>query len=72
MSDLQSNKKDICMILSEKLDLSYACSVVADPSCGAISTFAGVTKNHFNGKKVLKLEYEAYAPMAEKELKKNL
>ena len=38
-------------------------------SAGAIGTFVGTTRDHFENKKVLRLEYEAYEPMAEKELK---
>jgi len=63
-------KKDICIVTPDKLDVSSICNEVADSFCGAISTFIGVTRDHFNGKKVLKLEYEAYKPMAEKELQK--
>ena len=44
-------------------------SLVQDDSAGAISTFVGTTRDHFAGKKVLKLEYEAYLPMALKELR---
>eukprot|EP00560_Eucampia_antarctica_P005040 CAMPEP_0197836696 /NCGR_PEP_ID=MMETSP1437-20131217/29747_1 /TAXON_ID=49252 ORGANISM="Eucampia antarctica, Strain CCMP1452" /NCGR_SAMPLE_ID=MMETSP1437 /ASSEMBLY_ACC=CAM_ASM_001096 /LENGTH=166 /DNA_ID=CAMNT_0043443075 /DNA_START=13 /DNA_END=513 /DNA_ORIENTATION=- len=40
------------------------------PSCGAISSFLGITRNNFQGKTVMKLSYEGYVPMAEKELKK--
>lgn len=64
------SKKDICIITNDKLDLTAISNEVADPSCGAISTFVGVTRNHFEGKRVLKLEYEAYQTMAEKELHK--
>ena len=39
---------------------------VKDPSAGAIATFSGCTRNNFEGKRVVKLEYEAYKPMAEK------
>jgi len=67
---IEYNKKNICIITPDKLDLNIVCNDVSDPSCGAISTFIGVTRNHFNNKKVLKLEYEAYKPMAEKELQK--
>jgi molybdopterin synthase catalytic subunit len=42
----------------------------ADPSCGAVATFVGVTRDNFNGKQVLKLSYEGYVPMAHKELQK--
>ena len=42
----------------------------ADPSCGAVATFVGITRNNFQGKTVKKLTYEGYVPMAEKELRK--
>ena len=38
------------------------------PTAGAISLFIGTTKDHFQGKKVASLEYEAYTAMAEKQL----
>ena len=46
---------------------SYAKKVESD-SAGAIATFSGVTRNNFKGKEVIRLEYEAYTPMAEKKL----
>ena len=50
----------------EPLQLSTYCDFVAHPGAGAVVTFSGVTRDNFQGKRVLKLEYEAYAPMAEK------
>jgi molybdopterin synthase catalytic subunit len=45
--------------------------VVADAGAsGAVSTFVGITRDNFQGKKVAKLSYESYVPMAVKELKK--
>jgi molybdopterin synthase catalytic subunit len=44
--------------------------VGADPSCGAVATFVGITRNNYKGKVVTKLSYEGYVPMAEKELTK--
>ncbi|KAJ0173474.1 hypothetical protein K1T71_010623 [Dendrolimus kikuchii] len=38
-------------------------------SCGAVSIFVGTTRDNFEGKKVLRLEYEAYEPMALKAMK---
>ncbi|KAJ2955214.1 hypothetical protein NQZ79_g8754 [Umbelopsis isabellina] len=49
--------------------LDEACQLVASDSAGAISTFSGTTRDNFNGKQVLKLEYEGYGPMAEKILR---
>lgn len=43
---------------------------VSDPSCGAISSFVGITRDNFQNKKVIMLSYEGYVPMAEKESKK--
>ena len=37
--------------------------------CGAVSTFIGTTRNTFEGKKVVRLEYDAYIPMALKVMK---
>lgn len=44
--------------------------VAAEPCCGAVSTFIGITRNNFQGKIVKKLSYECYVPMAEKEMRK--
>jgi molybdopterin synthase catalytic subunit len=38
------------------------------PECGAICTFVGTTRDHHEGKSVEHLDYEAYEPMAEREL----
>lgn len=42
---------------------------VGTPQAGAISLFLGTARDHHEGKEVLKLEYEAYAPMAEREMR---
>lgn len=41
-----------------------------DARAGAFVTFEGWVRNHNEGKKVIQLEYEAYAPMAIKEIQK--
>lgn len=51
-----------------KLDLEQVLSKVGSPDCGAISIFLGTTRDNFQGKKVVTLSYEAYVPMAEREL----
>jgi molybdopterin synthase catalytic subunit len=50
------------------LDVGAVTSLVSDASTGAISIFVGTTRNHFGGKKVLRLFYEAYEPMAVKKM----
>ena len=57
--------------VSEVLPSIQEChDFVSDPSCGAMTSFVGTTRDNFNGKVVTKLSYEGYVPMAEKELRK--
>ncbi|KAI8969268.1 Molybdopterin biosynthesis MoaE [Mycotypha africana] len=61
--------KDIVEVTADPLPtLDEIANSVQDDAAGAISTFSGTTRNTFKGKKVVKLEYEAYIPMAEKVL----
>lgn len=59
---------DYVEVIDVPLDITKYTGLVADPGAGAISTFSGVTRNNFQGKAVVKLEYEAYVPMAVKKL----
>ena len=45
-------------------------SAVADPRAGAVVLFVGTTRDHNEGRHVERLEYEAYAGMAEREIEK--
>ena len=53
-----------CHITTRPLDIQLAMDAVSDPSCGAIASFVGTTRNSFAGQRVLSLEYEAHEPMA--------
>ncbi|ORY84210.1 Molybdopterin biosynthesis MoaE [Protomyces lactucae-debilis] len=46
------------------LDLTHIVNLVRSDAAGAIVTFSGTTRNHFAGKEVLHLDYEAYGKMA--------
>ncbi|XP_015591138.1 molybdopterin synthase catalytic subunit [Cephus cinctus] len=61
--------KDIVKLQKEKLNIGEIVDLVVSPNCGAVSTFSGTTRDNFENKKVVKLEYEAYEPMALKEMK---
>lgn len=50
------------------LDLAALAGKVTTAAAGAVATFTGTTRNSFRGKAVLHLEYEAYAPLAERVL----
>jgi molybdopterin synthase catalytic subunit len=42
-------------------------SEVQDPACGGYVAFEGWVRNENEGRRVLRLEYEAFAPLAERE-----
>lgn len=50
------------------LDAARVEAAVAHAGAGAILVFHGVTRNTFGGRTVLRLDYEAYAGMAEAEM----
>ncbi|KAH6774827.1 molybdopterin biosynthesis MoaE family protein [Perilla frutescens var. frutescens] len=58
--------RNLIEILEETvpIDITKYIGYVQSPSCGAIATFAGTTRDTFEGKAVLELRYEAYVPMA--------
>nr|XP_054108232.1 molybdopterin synthase catalytic subunit isoform X4 [Callithrix jacchus] len=70
MDEVEEKSKDIINFTAEKLSVDEISKLVISPLCGAISLFVGTTRNNFEGKKVISLEYEAYLPMAENEVRK--
>lgn len=52
------------------LDLNEAYQYLQAPGAGGIDLFVGTVRDHAQGKKVVKLVFEAYAPMALKEMQK--
>ncbi|KAJ8396609.1 hypothetical protein AAFF_G00016750 [Aldrovandia affinis] len=70
MNDGDRDAQDLIKLTYDKLSADAASDTVLCPSCGAVSMFIGTTRNNFEGKKVVQLEYEAYIPMAESQLKK--
>ncbi|XP_065910004.1 molybdopterin synthase catalytic subunit-like [Dysidea avara] len=61
---------DIVRLTTDVLSVEEATSLVSDTSIGATSIFIGTTRDNFEGKKVLQLEYEAYEPQTLSEMKK--
>jgi len=55
-------------IVDRPIDTDQVIARVATPKAGAISTFHGVVRDNSLGRKVLYLFYEAYPPMALKEM----
>lgn len=54
-------------ISSDSLQPAALARSLADAHAGACVTFEGWVRNHNDGRPVLALDYEAYAPLAEKE-----
>ncbi|GAA5484048.1 molybdenum cofactor biosynthesis protein MoaE [Haloferula sargassicola] len=52
---------------STPLDPQALRDAVLDPAAGGFCSFEGWVRNHHEGRSVDRLEYEAYAPLAEKE-----
>ena len=55
-------------ITEEQLDSEKITNLVRRDSNGAVVTFLGNTRDNFEGKSVIRLEYEAYVKMAVKKL----
>ena len=69
-SSSQDHSRYLIQVCETLPSLQDCYAFVNDSGCGAVSSFVGTTRDNFNGKKVTKLSYEGYVPMAEKELKK--
>ncbi|HVN63425.1 MAG TPA: MoaD/ThiS family protein, partial [Candidatus Binataceae bacterium] len=52
------------------IDVAGLDRVVADSAAGAIVSFTGMTRRDNAGRRVVRLEYEAYEPMALSEMRK--
>jgi molybdopterin synthase catalytic subunit len=57
-------------ITSETLNLSECVDKVLSPQAGGIDVFVGTVRDHTKGKKVIRLEFEAYEKMALSEMQK--
>jgi molybdopterin synthase catalytic subunit len=55
------------LIQSSPLDPAALRERVRDPAAGGFCAFEGWVRDHHQGRAVERLEYEAYAPLAEKE-----
>jgi molybdopterin synthase catalytic subunit len=54
-------------LTSDPLDLAALLTRVQSPSRGGVACFVGTVRDHHGGRNVVRLDYSAYAPMAEAE-----
>ncbi len=57
-------------ISSDNLNVASCIEWVSAPGCGGIDVFVGTVRSETKGKKVVRLEFEAYEAMAVKEMEK--
>lgn len=53
-------------VTPDPLDVAAAAAAVAAPDCGALATFVGIVRDHNAGRRVLRIDYEAYDALAVK------
>ncbi|CDS82235.1 related to molybdopterin synthase large subunit [Sporisorium scitamineum] len=71
-SSIKSQHGDEAVLTYDVLDEKDAIAFVADDGAGATVLFSGTTRDSFRGKRVTRLEYEAYTSLALKTLQKLL
>ena len=59
--------RDRFLITPRPLSIAAAHRAVLRKDCGGIAIFAGVVRDHHDGKRVRKISYSAFASMARKE-----
>lgn len=57
-------------LTTDPIDVTAVRDAVSDPGHGAILVFEGTARNHFDGRPVTELAYEAFPEMAVPELEK--
>lgn len=58
----------VTAVTSQPLSADAVLRAVEGPGAGAVTSFVGLVRDHNQGRTVLFLDYEAYAPLAEKAL----
>ncbi|MFQ5654354.1 MAG: molybdenum cofactor biosynthesis protein MoaE [Planctomycetota bacterium] len=55
-------------LVGEPIEVESILQETSAADCGALISFIGTVRNHHHGRRVLRLEYTAYEPMAEREM----
>ncbi len=53
-------------VSDKPIDVASIIAALAQPEAGGVDVFLGTVRNHSAGRRVRRLEYSAYVPMAEK------
>ncbi len=60
--------KDLVVVTPDAIEVGSTARLVLDPTAGGVALFCGTTRDTFEGKEVLRLEYEAHPTMARSEM----
>ncbi len=63
-------ERDLVRVSDEPIDPAALAAAVRTDGSGALASFVGVVRNEHHGRVVHHLVYEAYPPMAEKEMRR--
>ncbi len=61
---------ELLEIVAAPIDPTRLLAAVGDPAAGASVLFLGTTRNQNDGRRVIRLEYEAFASMAVREMRR--
>ncbi|MGH9870514.1 MAG: molybdenum cofactor biosynthesis protein MoaE [Candidatus Polarisedimenticolia bacterium] len=62
--------RDVARLVTGAIDPASLMASLRSDDCGALAFFVGVVRDHHQGRRVRHLEYEAYPPMAEAEMRR--
>jgi molybdopterin synthase catalytic subunit len=54
----------VAELVNQPIDVARLLVEARRPDCGAVALFLGTTRDHHDGRRVVRLAYEAYEPMA--------
>jgi molybdopterin synthase catalytic subunit len=54
----------VAELVHAPIDVAALIAAASSPDCGALAVFLGTTRDHHGGRRVVRLDYEAYEPMA--------
>jgi molybdopterin converting factor subunit 1 len=67
---LEADRLDFCELTTGPIDVTDVARRIVPPECGATVTLDGYVREWTRGRRTLYLVYEAYAPMALKEMRR--
>jgi molybdopterin converting factor subunit 1 len=62
--------EEVCELVRDPVERDRWLASLATPADGAVVAFEGVARNHSRGRRVLRLEYEAYETMARAQMRR--